>query len=197
MVTIIFFFLFSFLTFVSLCSLSPVSNFFYLLLLFSILLPLFPDPSKHSPPITFSVFLASISLHFLGLWSFCQFFFSQSFHMTSLFQPTKALKAGDSQCVISCTNVSASPTVRLSAIIWHEHCNLVDISRHNPSSVQPWRRWILCLSTIFSCVRSCVFSMNNVYLFDCLCYHKGLASGIISIWYTGILRGFISKLFYF
>ena len=42
MVTVIFSFL---LTFLSLCSLSPVSDSFYLFLLFSILLPLFPDLS--------------------------------------------------------------------------------------------------------------------------------------------------------
>ena len=43
MVTIVFFVVFSVLTCFSLHSLSTVSNSFYLLLLFSILLPLFPD----------------------------------------------------------------------------------------------------------------------------------------------------------
>ena len=55
---------FPLLTFLSLRSLSPVSNSLCLLLLFSILLSLFPDLSYRSLPVAFSVILASFSLHF-------------------------------------------------------------------------------------------------------------------------------------
>ena len=57
-------YVFSFVAFLSLRSLSLVANSFYLLMLFSILLPLIP----------FSVFLAFLSFHFLGICSRCQCF---------------------------------------------------------------------------------------------------------------------------
>ena len=57
---------FSVFTFLSLRFLLTVSSFLLMLLLFSILLPRFPDLSQSSPPFVFSAFLVSFSLHFLG-----------------------------------------------------------------------------------------------------------------------------------
>ena len=74
----VFFFLFSFVTFLSLCSISTVSSSFYLLL-FCVLLPLFPGkavlPSQYHLP------------HLLGICCLCQFFISHSFHLIGPFQP--------------------------------------------------------------------------------------------------------------
>ena len=95
------FFRFSFLTFLSLCSLSKLSSSLYLLLSFSIFLPLFPSLPSRSLPITVSVFLASTSFHFLDFCAFCHFshpilsmypaisiYFSPSFFVKLSFAPT-------------------------------------------------------------------------------------------------------------
>ena len=55
---------------------------FCLLLFFSILLSLIPGLSHRSLPIAFSVTFVSVSPQFLGICYLCQFFISQSAHMT-------------------------------------------------------------------------------------------------------------------
>ena len=70
------------LTFLSLRSLSAFSSSFYLLLFFSILIPLFLCLFQCHPPWLFRSSSPPFTLHFQGICSHCQLVIYHSFHMT-------------------------------------------------------------------------------------------------------------------